>query len=630
MENNLEKLRERLYKKEENFPERERKTKWRRFRKEGGEPASGWQYSYESLEKKTNSFPMKKILIIAVILFFISAGAVAFFLIKGPGIISSSNIKINIEGPDLVNSGEDITMDILIENSNKSPLELADILVEFPTGAVSKEGSTLSRERYSIGEIGSKNSSQKSINFVLFGEENEEKEIKIALEYRLEGSNAIFAKETEYSIKIAKPAVGISISMPKEINARQEMNLEMTVVSNSDSIIKDLSVRVDYPSGFQFLKSDPAPSDKNNSWIVGDLGPMQQRKISLTGILEGQDLEEKSFRVEAGVIGKDGEFIPYGSNTEKITIKKPFLDLVLFLNGKNFEDSAVRAGESVRGEITWKNNLTTSVKDAVIEIKIKGTALDEKSISADKGAYRAFDKTLVWNSSTIKELALINPGDNGKANFSFSALSSLPMSSMDDKNFVINLECSIKGKTASDVLGDTDISNNLSGQLKVASLLQLASKALHYTGDFSNSGPMPPKAGSKTTYTIVWSLGNTSNDFSNIKVRALLPSWINWESQIFPKNENISFNSETGEVVWSINNLQAGAGILWPAKQVSFQISLVPSLSQIGSAPVLVSDIILEGKDIFTGNIINEDAPNLTTILTSDPQFKSSEGKVAQ
>ena len=175
MENNLEKLKERLYKKGEFFPERERKTIWRRFRKLGSRPATGWEYSYEALEKKADSLPMKKILTIAIILFLVSAAAVAFFLIKGPGIISSSNIKINIESSNLVNSGESITMDILVENNNKSPLELADIIVEFPVGAVSKENSALSRERYAVGKIGAKDSSQKSINFVLFGEENEEK-----------------------------------------------------------------------------------------------------------------------------------------------------------------------------------------------------------------------------------------------------------------------------------------------------------------------------------------------------------------------------------------------------------------------------------------------------------------------
>lgn len=630
MKDGLEKLKDRLYKKGEFFPERKRKTVWGWIKREEGKPPTSWEYSYESLSGAPPSSSMKKILIIAVVVLLISAAIFAFFLLRGYNIISSSNINIDVKGLSRVDSGKIVNLDVAIENKNESLLELATLLVEFPSGFFSEDGNELTRERYSLGEIGAKSSINKPIDFILFGEEDEEKNIKFTLEYRLEGSNAIFAKEMDYTVKIARPAVGVSVSMPKEINARQEMKLEISLVSNSDSIIKGLVVKVDYPSGFQFSKADPKPQTKNNTWSLGDLGPTQQRKINIYGAIEGQDLEEKAFRVETGAINKAGVFVLYGSNIEKVSLKKPFLDLTLFLGGENDENNTAFSGEGVRAEIVWKNNLSANATDVVIEAKIKGRALDEKSISVSNGTYRTFDKTLVWNSSTVPELKLIESGGSGKVNFSFKIISPLPIVSADDKNFVIDLECSIKGKTASEILGETEISSNVSKQVKISSFLQLASKILHYTGDFQNTGPMPPQVGKETTYTVVWSFGNTSNDFSDVKARALLPSYVRWLAKISPSNENISYNNETGEVVWSISKLQAGAGILWPVKQISFQISFAPSLNQIGTSPVLVSDTAFEGKDVFTGNIIEETKSNLNTILNNDPQFKSDEGKVIE
>lgn len=627
---NLEKLRERLYKKDESFSERKKRWGIRMFNRGVKSPPTDWQHSYGEIEKKLSPFPMKKIFIIVIIFLVLSVIAVLFFLTRGLNIISSGNIAIDIKGPVHTYGGETITLDVFVENKNDTPLEMASLLLEFPEGAFSEDGTELVRERYSMGEIGLRGSVKKSINLVLFGEEDEEKNIKTTLEYRLEGSNAIFAKDAEYTVKISRPAVGILISAPKEINSRQEMKMDINIVSNAENVIRNLVLQIEYPSGFQFSKSVPEPTTKNNTWLIGDLGPTQQRNISLYGIIEGQDLEEKSFRVQAGVMNKDNVFISYGTSAETIAIKKPFLDLTLFLNGENTEKNIVSPGNYVKGEIFWKNNLPTNIVNAVMELKIKGITLNEKSISVSNGTYRTFDKTLVWNSSGLPGLNLISPGETGSGRFSFSVLSPLPIISVDDKNFIINIEVQIKGKTVSESLGATEISNTITKDVKVASFLQLASQALHYSGDFENTGPMPPKVGSETTYTIVWSIGNTSNDFSDVKVRAALPSYARWLSKVSPAGEEVAFDEKTGEVVWSIHSLSAGTGILWPAKKVSFQISLMPSLSQAGSSPVLVSDINMTGKDNFTETIAEEKKQDLNTILSNDPKFNYKEGRVTQ
>jgi hypothetical protein len=635
--NSLKKLKDRLYRRNESFPDRKKEIRIssRLGKKEEVLPTD-WETPVQQKEvalpeiERPFFLSMKKIFIIAIVFLAVSVLAVFYFWSRGVNMISSRNIGIEIKSPVDVNGGELFSFGISIENKNDSTLELSDLIIVFPDGFFSAGGQALSRERYSLGTIKPGETVKKTLDVALMGEENKIKEVKATLEYRLQGSNAIFAKDESFEIKLSRPAVGVSLIIPQEINTRQQTKIDAEIVSNSEMIIKDAVLMFEYPSGFQFVKADPKPSSKNNIWKIGDIDSSQQRKISVYGVIEGQDLEEKAFKVSAGVMSKDDVFVSFGSSSQTLVVKKPFLDMALFINGKNPEDVIIYSGENVQGEIVWKNNLLSDVQNAVMEIKLNGKALNESNVRVTKGFYRTFDKTLIWNPSSMPELGLIRPGDTGRGTFNFSIAEPLPISSASDKNFTIAIEAKIGGNSASAELGETAIQNYLSKSVKISSLLQLANRMLYYSGSINNFGPMPPKADVETAYSVVWSIGNTSNDFSGVKVKAILPSYVKWTGNISPSGENISFNETTGEVVWNAGNIGAGTGIINPAKEASFQISFLPSLGQVGSTPTLVSDISIEGKDNFTGNIVNARKQDLDIRLTNDPGFDYTKGTVVK
>ena len=74
----------------------------------------------------------------------------------------------------------------------------------------------------------------------------------------------------------------------------------------------------------------------------------------------------------------------------------------------------------IRVDLMWVNNLSSSIKDAQIELEIKGEAYDQRSVSVTKGAYRSYDNKAVWNSASLKDLASVAPGSSGKAQLGFS------------------------------------------------------------------------------------------------------------------------------------------------------------------------------------------------------------------
>jgi hypothetical protein len=149
------------------------------------------------------------------------------------------------------------------------------------------------------------------------------------------------------------------------------------------------------------------------------------------------------------------------------------------------------------------------------------------------------------------------------------------------------------------------ISSSASASAVVATDLALQSSLSHAV--FTQSGSVPPKADHETTYTVTWLVGNSSNAIANATVSAVLPSYVRYVGQASP-GEDVSYNAVGGILTWKVGDIAEGA-----ARSASFLIGITPSVSQVGTSPVIVSDQRATGIDRFTGSQVQGSAPALTT-----------------
>jgi hypothetical protein len=282
----------------------------------------------------------------------------------------------------------------------------------------------------------------------------------------------------------------------------------------------------------------------------------------------------------------------------------------------------------VKVDLQWMNNLPAEIRDANIEVEIIGNAQEESSINIDNGFYKTSSKKIVWNASSIPELSSLKPGSVGKARFTFDIKRDLPMVTADDKNFSINIRAKITGIGTYDQFENAEIGDSELKTIKVASGMNVLSKALYHTGHFTNSGPVPPQVDKETKYTIIWSLSGNSNDFSNVKVSGVLPSYMQWLNVISPADADLKFNKRGGVIVWNVGYVPAGTGTVLPAKEVAFQVSLLPGLNQEGDSPVLLEETKLESYDNFVNSVFTNKDDSVNTMIYDDPEFKFEEGKV--
>ncbi len=568
---------------------------------------------------KTSLF--KKFFVFSAIFFGVALLYGGYMFFAGGNTVSNSNIDISILGNSFVGGGEELPLQISIANRNATALELADLVVEYPRSSSGGLSGDTERIRESLGTIPSGAVRNENIKVVLFGEQGSVRPVKFTLEYRVEGSNAIFLKEKIFEVNINSTPINIVVEAPTEVSPNQDITLKIKSTLNSAKPASKILVKVDYPVGFQFVSSDPKPSLGNNIWSLGDMAPGAEREVSIVGkmidVFEG---EEKTFKIWTGSQSRTDKSIIdviYNSAVHTFTVKRPFLEAVIMIGGAKQREYSVQSSSEVQGEIRWANNLDTQVNDLQIKAKITGN-VNRKTIRPQQGFYDSATDTIIWDKNYISGFNEADPGERGSVSFSFfPAISS-------GANNTINVDASISGRQ--DVAGYEikELKNSDSAIIKIRSDVGFAAKALY------SSGPIPPKVEQETTYTVIWSLSNSSSTISKGLVRSSLPAWVKFSGSITPASENFAYNSSTREITWNIGNIAKGTGITTSSKEVSFRITLSPSLSQIGTAPTIINEAVLTGHDDFANVDVRVSKPPLSTKLTSDPNFPQNGDRVIE
>ena len=596
-----------------------------------------WKNKEKSESNVTEKFFMKtsmfkKFFIFSVVFFVLTLFYAAYVFFAGGNTVSNDNIDISILGNNFTAGGDELPLIVGITNKNNSPLELADLVMEYPKGTSADLSSDTQTFRESLGTIPAGAVLNENLKVVLFGEQGSVRPIKITLEYRVAGSNAIFVKEKLYEVNISSTPINLSVDAPTTISPNQNIVLDVKVTLNAIKVAPKILVRLDYPVGFQFISAVPAPSFGNNVWNLGDLAPGVLHDISISGkMIDVFDGEEKTFNISSGSqsdTDKSMIDVVFNSIKNTITIQKPFIEANLFINGVSNKEYATDAKNPINVEIRYANNLDTKINDMQIQAKVSGNALDRKTIIAQQGFYDSATDTITWDKNYKNQFAEVNPGDSGSVTFSVSPLSLFSAAGGILTDPSINIEVDIAGSQATLGSAVNQLTNSSSTVVKIISDVGFSGKALYYSGPFNNTGPIPAKVGKTTTYTIVWTLSNTANSIGNAQVNSILPPWINFVGPISPAGENLTYNASTKEIVWNVDRIERGAGITGPARSVSFQISFNPSLSQVGTMPTIINDAVLTGHDDFANVDVKVNKSSLNTRLDSDPQFPSGAGTV--
>lgn len=635
--NRIEELKQSLYSR--NAPDIRSHRKYRATN-EASEVPPSWDSGDESdqmaqIHEGPHSMSFfTKLLISSIIFCVIAVGIGAYIFFNGANFISGNNIEININGPISVPGGTPVSFSITVVNKNTIALKTADLEVRFPAGTTDPADTTQSLETYRevLGDIPSGGSVTKTVQAVIFGEQNLQKKVIASVTYGIAGSNSVFTKESSYDVIVNSSPVSVSVSSLEQAISGQMFDLNVSVKSNSSNTVKNVIMRASYPFGYSFRSATIQPANGDNVWSIGDIPPGGERKVSIRGVLTGEDSDLKVFHFSVGARSPANPSIigtTFMETEQVLTIEKPFVSVAIAVDNDSSQgDHVGHIGRPLTVNVRWANNLPETLSNVVITAHLSGSAYDKNNVSAWDGYFRSSSDDVVWDQRTNPELASVAAGESGSLSFSVT-----PSESQGTFTHVLNPEITISGMASGDRSGSVNVPLNTGTvvrKVKIATNATLSGRIVRNSGPFLNSGPIPPKAEQKTTYTVIWAVENTSNTIGNGTVTATLPPHVSWTGKVNPVAEDISFNKDSGRVTWNVGNIEAFASNANIRKEAQFQISLEPSVDQINTAPILINEAVFTGTDTWTRSTVESKQGYLTTSFTADPAFKLGDEKVAR
>jgi hypothetical protein len=582
---------------------------------------------------------MQWLIYIGIAFFVGASGFMGYYFFLGSGSVPASpgNIDISVSGPLQVQSGAPTKLQISVINRNRVALELADLVVTFPKGtrSVNDLETNLPDLRQSLGTIEPGGRRQGTISAVFAGQEGDRATVKVELEYRLEGSSAIFVSSTEYQIIFSSSPISLSIEGNSETISGQPVEFIASITSNAEAPVKDVLLNIDFPFGFSLSQADPKPAQgSNNLWTLGDLSPGQRKDVRIRGSVLGESGDERVFRFSAGTRATqektsiDAVMADYAHH---VTVSNPFLGLSINVNKDEGISGAIAGpGETVNVAVQWENNLSTPITDAVIVAQLSGIVIDGTTVKSNDGFYRSTDRVVLWDKSTTNgALASLAPGAKGTVNFSFSMPAGDALKGVRDPRVTISVQAA--GKRIAEQNVPETLQSTASETIRIASDLQLIAQGLYYSNPLSSSGPMPPKAGEETTYGIILSITNTTNKITNGVVKGALPPYVRWTGIFAPASADISFNQSDGTFTWRVGDVEPGTGTeAVQVRQMGINVAITPSTSQIGQQPVLVRNITFTGVDEATGQLVTRSGEDVSTNIFGDPGFSPTNATVVK
>lgn len=561
------------------------------------------------------------LLVVAVVFFLGAMTYFAYFFTFGGGSngASASNIGISISGPTQISSGNKTELQIAITNRNTASLELTQLIVSYPNGTRSPADYTTAQPQWiqSLGTIHPGETRRGVAYAVLNGPQGSASSIKVELQYRLNGSNAVFTATNEYAFTYGSAPLSIVVDGNTQTVSGQPIELTATVSSNATTPLKSALMQVRFPFGFKLTGSHPA-LDANSVVKLGDMDQGSKKQIIIDGVLSGAQDDSRVFTFTAGTYASATSTtldVPLTTNMYTVGIARPFLGLALAVaDSAQASKSTVvlQPGQKVTATITYTNNLPTAINNATIIAQFTGYQIDGSTVTTSDGFYRSNDNTIIWNKSTAPALGTLVPGASGILTFTFTAPSNEDLKGKPSPNMTIALSGS--GTRVSDMGVIETLQSTAEKKFTLSSNVVLATNGLYYSSPYGSTGPMPPKVGIETTYAIVLTLLNTTNPIKEAKVTGIMPVYVRSTGKTSPSYEKIHFNQSNGTVSWDVGDIAAGVGQGTQPRQAAFEVGFTPSLSQLGQKPLLLKDIVFTGIDSITGQQIYISSTSTTDV----------------
>ncbi len=511
--------------------------------------------------------------------------------------------------PREIVSGASSTLVIRYENRTGEELRDANLVFEFPahfllqsvdivsppqredgSGVVVAKGSVVEVGTIPVGGTGSV-----KIRGVMFGPIGGEQTFRSVMTF-VHGAKSVAGQKADaQTFSPSKSTLQLSLSLPEKILAFQPMNGMLTYKNTGAIDYPEVTVAPEWPAGFAFVSADEPMRD--GLFVIPALTAGAEGTTRFVGNI-GNATEPLAFRFRPSfAFGTDSYEL------ETLTQAAEVVPLPIRIT-HSVETDTVRPGGSANVTVTYENIGDVAVQDLRIFVSSDSPFATTKTVEANF-------------KQSHPELAKVEPGQTGTITLSIPLRTSVEQSATrvyENLPFATTASATFDmAELSQATVSDSPITTVMTSPLVLSSFGRYATPS----GDQIGRGPLPPTVDEETSYWIFWNIRGTTNALRNVRIEGQLG-----ENVAFTGRQTDSINggvAETGnQIVWSANSLSPTLSPDSRIVGVAFEVSLMPTADQAGTAPTLLRNIRVTATDAVTGAFVSASGTAITTSLPDD------------
>lgn len=534
---------------------------------------------------------LKKLFFFSFFLALIAV-TIAFFYFERSS-FSEADLKVEIIGPSEVAAGEEVEYKVRYRNNSDIRLEDISVIFEYPTVSVpieeDEEGLNTETETFRrVKELDNLDPGQEEVikfQAKIFGEKGNTVKAVAWLNYTPQNLSATYEVKRTHTGIITDVPINFEFDLPNQMEAEEEFPFRVRYFSNSEYELANLGIKLEYPSGFEFIRSTPSSIDEKE-WEREFLKSNEGGVIEIFGKLQGDPGDIKGFSAKLGV-WRYNRFIVLQEISEEILIPQPNLFVDILVNDS--VDYVAKADEDLLYEIYFKNIGDKVLENLFLTVDLDKEMMNMEGVEPMGGRFQEEAGSIIWSHSSFDALKRLRPDAEQKISFWTKVKEDLPYN--PEINVLVNLEQSREEiKT------------------KVQSNIKLTQQFAGRDDPLKSAGPLPLKINRPSTFTVHWEIKNEHNDLENVIVQAKLPEDASFSGEDLVDGE-LHHDSRTGEVTWQVGTVEKGTGFVREPFEAYFQVEIIPMSLDLERE--LISMAELTGVDKWVGKKIQAEAASL-------------------
>lgn len=557
---------------------------------------------FSGREEKGFSFGMK-LFLLSTVLLIAALGFSIWRVVSLRNVVSSANIDMSAEIVPFIEGGEPTPLTVTLRNRNKSALENVTVTLLYKQGNSSQDEQEKIQEKKDLGGLVFNETKKQEFTVSLYGSEAESRDLAVKLEYRVPGSNALFSKVATARVILKAPPVAVSIAGPEKISVGQNGTYSVTVKNNSATTSPPQVLQVILPQHFTLESIVPKPVARSTAWEVESLAPGGTKIITITGSFDDKQGDTGVFVAKAGSVGETPTSIGivYSSKSLDVALRASPLVLGVTLSSLLQSGEAILYGDTVTLTLSYSNVSSQALDDVSLTLILTGDAAVYGAIDPGSGYYDSEKKTITWTKASAPDLAVIPPNSRGELRVT------IPI--VPKGNNSPTLKVLFTGDASTKA--SEDITSIIAKTWGVRGSATLEAFTQYKNSSFENSGPVPPRPNQSTTYTVRLKL-SAQNTLSSARASFVLPAYVSWRGVVSDPT-TILYDAKTRTVTWSLGRVEQGASAV-----ADIGLTVKPSQSHVGQAPVITSGIILDAQEEVSLSRLRTTLSPLTTAVASE------------